>query len=251
MQGFSATARLRTAGRWVWRTVRGVSAVAGMVAAGMTLGQTALWCAVVALWLMGVVIMSLARSAGLRTIGVRWVLVFGLLSTSWLGLVLFFGSTGVVWVLVLGLTTAPVRRLWMLRRLRTTPAPPGPTPLPTGLDGPLVDVVPAETDLSTLSPDVSRLATDELCLAWRRSYVHLVRTGLTPAMTAIVHRRQSILDELDRRDPDGLGLWLASNPRAAGNPWPYLGSALETDGETTRPRRQDARGDEQLGDDAA
>ena len=49
--------------------------------------------------------------------------------------------------------------------------------------------------------------------------------GAASPNVSVVHYRQRILDELARRDPRGLSQWLASAPRAAGNPLPYLTSA--------------------------
>ena len=248
-QAFIRRSRLRSLGRWAWHLARGASAVVGMVAAGIELGRTSLACSLVAWWLLGVVVLSVARSAGWRIIGPRWVVAFGLLAMSWLGLVLFFGVAGMVWVCALVVTTTPVRRLWALRHLRPgVPLSQPPLDLPpTDLDPLPRDAVAEAAEVAEVadlgvppSPaEVAALSDDDLCLAWRRSYLQLAQAVLDSTRSTVVELRASILDEMDRRDPRGMGLWLASNPRAAGNPSPYLGSSVE------------AHEDEQLGGDAA
>lgn len=233
---------LRTLGRWVWQLVRGLSAVVGVVAAGIELGRTSLACTLVALWLLGVVVMSLARSAGWRAIGPRWVLAFGLLALAWLGLLLLFGVAGLVWVGTLALTSAPVRRLWSLRHLRPGVSVPAEAPPPEHDPAPAARVPRDDPGVLSVLPsagEVATLSNDDLCLAWRRSYVQLAQAALASSRARIVACRASILDEIDKRDPEGLGTWLASNPRAAGNPAPYLGSSVE------------GHDDEELGGDAA
>jgi len=210
-------------GRWLWQLVRGASAVVGMVAAGVELGRTSLACSLVCMWLLGVVVLSLFRSAGSRAIGPRWVLASGLLAMSWLGLVLFFGLVGVVWAGALLLSSEPVRRFWSLRRFRPK------VPIVTEMSLPAVEPLagppmPSPANAApTVEAEVCDLATDELCLAWRRSFVLLAEAADPSNRAAIVLRRSSILDEMHRRDPEGMESWLASNPRAAGNPLPYLG----------------------------
>lgn len=66
------------------------------------------------------------------------------------------------------------------------------------------------------------LDDEELCLAWRRSFVQLQHATSASVRMLRVQQRQLILDELERRSPDGLAAWLASGCRAAGNPLPFL-----------------------------
>jgi hypothetical protein len=47
------------------------------------------------------------------------------------------------------------------------------------------------------------LSTAELCLAWRRSYLALLEATPGPARCEIARLRECLLDELERRDPDG------------------------------------------------
>jgi hypothetical protein len=63
---------------------------------------------------------------------------------------------------------------------------------------------------------------DALCLAWRHSFVSLQGAATPTERTQLVLARQCYLDELTRRHPGGMTKWLASGPRAAGNPMPFL-----------------------------
>jgi hypothetical protein len=65
---------------------------------------------------------------------------------------------------------------------------------------------------------VGELSDEELCLAWRRSFNQLQRAMGPDRRQAMVDVRRAYLDELERRHPDSFAVWLASNPRAAGNP---------------------------------
>jgi len=72
------------------------------------------------------------------------------------------------------------------------------------------------------SPVLATLSTPELCLAWRRSYLTLVELPAGAARSELVTVRQSMLDELDRRDTDGFHRWLDDGARASGDPARYL-----------------------------
>jgi hypothetical protein len=65
---------------------------------------------------------------------------------------------------------------------------------------------------------VGELSDEELCLAWRRSFNQLQRAMGPDRRQAMVDVRRAYLDELEGRHPDSFADWLASNPRAAGNP---------------------------------
>jgi hypothetical protein len=72
--------------------------------------------------------------------------------------------------------------------------------------------------LTAVVRSVGELSDEELCLAWRRSFTQLQRTLGADRRQAMVDVRRAYLDELERRHPDSFTTWLASNPRAAGNP---------------------------------
>src|SRR3954469_9893464 len=69
---------------------------------------------------------------------------------------------------------------------------------------------------------VPTLDDDALCQAWRRSYVRLEASRGADSRLDVVRLRQLYLDELVRRHPAEVRLWLASGARAAGNPLPFL-----------------------------
>ena len=71
-------------------------------------------------------------------------------------------------------------------------------------------------------PTPEALSTPELCLAWRRSYLALLDVTSSPARCKIVRLRQCLLDELERRDPDGFTRWLDTGARAGSDPGRYL-----------------------------
>ncbi|WP_020658909.1 hypothetical protein [Amycolatopsis benzoatilytica] len=97
--------------------------------------------------------------------------------------------------------TAPQRPV----RTRRPPLPVRPVPVPP---------VPPVTAAS--------LSTDELCLAWRRSFLLLQRASDEQGRQAVIAARQAYLDELERRDRRGFTKWLDSGARAAGDPRRFL-----------------------------
>jgi hypothetical protein len=78
--------------------------------------------------------------------------------------------------------------------------------------------LPMPKYLAAVVRSVCELSDEELCLAWRRSFTQLQRTISADRQQAMVDVRRAYLDELERRHPDSFATWLASNPRAAGNP---------------------------------
>jgi hypothetical protein len=74
-------------------------------------------------------------------------------------------------------------------------------------------VVPAHT-----------LSIDELCLAWRRSYLQLQRATDEHARQQVIRTRQAYLDELEQRDRSGFARWLQDGARAGSDPRRYLSS---------------------------
>lgn len=65
--------------------------------------------------------------------------------------------------------------------------------------------------------------TPELCAAWQRTYWLLHELPRDSAdRTVVVEVRGRLLAELERRDPDGFGRWLGTEPRAGSDPGRYL-----------------------------
>lgn len=69
--------------------------------------------------------------------------------------------------------------------------------------------------------DLSLLTDDQLCEAWRSSTTG-VRGGSTNRLEGIVEQRQRYLEEFERRNPEGLKVWLASTDTAGCDPAVYL-----------------------------
>lgn len=69
---------------------------------------------------------------------------------------------------------------------------------------------------------VSAISTAELCRQWHQSFEDLHQAITPAARLSIVTARQRCLDELERRDPDGLHAWLSSSASAAGDPSRFL-----------------------------
>jgi hypothetical protein len=83
------------------------------------------------------------------------------------------------------------------------------------------DVLTSAT-LPAPSVAVADMATEDLCVAWRRSYFLLFITADDSAHQVVVQRRQDFLDEIERRDPRGFLRWLDSGAKAGSDPAPYL-----------------------------
>lgn len=79
------------------------------------------------------------------------------------------------------------------------------------------------------------MTTAELVLAWRVSFNSLLRAQTTAATNEIVARRQQYLDELERRDPDGIRRWLDSGARAASDPSRFIHEDDHSDGHEDPP----------------
>jgi hypothetical protein len=112
-----------------------------------------------------------------------------------LGLAAVLGASALWLVILLGLTSPPVVQ-WC-----------------SGMWG--LGTVPGRRDV----PDRS---TADLCRQWRDSYEALRHARTDAQRLRIVMERQRCLDELDRRDPEGLQAWLASAASAAGDPARFL-----------------------------
>ncbi|WP_284746339.1 hypothetical protein [Amycolatopsis sp. RTGN1] len=69
---------------------------------------------------------------------------------------------------------------------------------------------------------VADMATEDLCVAWRRSYFLLHLATDEQARRLVVQRRQDFLDEIERRDRLGFVRWLDSGAKPGSDPAPYL-----------------------------
>jgi hypothetical protein len=109
---------------------------------------------------------------------------------------------GVVLLLLLVGASSPRALGWWSRPLRRQLTPAAP-------------LMPAPPPPGTRS-------TSELCREWHETYLLLRQATKPTAQLRIVMARQRCLDELERRDPDGLHAWLASTASADGDPRRFL-----------------------------
>jgi transcriptional regulator with XRE-family HTH domain len=70
--------------------------------------------------------------------------------------------------------------------------------------------------------ELGLLTDDQLCQAWRASFMALQPQSSTTQKIAAIAERQRYLDELERRNETGFLAWLVSGEPAPGNPLPYL-----------------------------
>ena len=134
------------------------------------------------------------------------MLVIACLSLNGLAVLMGTGSWPVL--LALLLSTAAV---WGWRRVhrRAEQEP------PVTREAPPVDDGVAAASLEAMS-------TSELCLAWRRSYRALMDAPCGKVHDDMVIMRRTMLDEFERRDPQGLRRWLDDDARASSDPGRYL-----------------------------
>jgi hypothetical protein len=66
------------------------------------------------------------------------------------------------------------------------------------------------------------LSNEELCRAWRRSFLALEAANTVAERSAVVRLRMAYLDQLEDRDAPALAAWLASGARAASGPDRFL-----------------------------
>ena len=132
-----------------------------------------------------------------------------------IGLGTLLGPVSGIVILALLLLAAPFAWLWLRRRYGCPPAR-------ESWAAGCLEVVPAAE--APLPMRFEALSTPELCLTWRRSYLALLDVPAGPGRCEIVHMRECLLDELERRDRDGFTRWLDTGARAGSNPGRYLGT---------------------------
>jgi hypothetical protein len=89
-------------------------------------------------------------------------------------------------------------------------------------------------DGPAIGDDVGALSDEELCLAWRRSFLLIEHLDDPRLSDHLARRRRGYLDELERRHPRQFAQWLASGARAASDPARFL--IITASGSTT-PRQ--------------
>ncbi|WP_344422521.1 hypothetical protein [Pseudonocardia ailaonensis] len=83
--------------------------------------------------------------------------------------------------------------------------------------------IPTLTALSSLPAGTPRslITTAALCIAWQRSY-WVLQDLSAERRCEMASVRQSLLDEIERRDPSGFRRWLDAGPRANSDPGRHL-----------------------------
>lgn len=184
--------------RWVWRTVAGSLLVLALGTALLTL-PAEIWmilgCLAVPFGLMLAIGAESAAADGprARRLHVVKLTVVGYLVAVAAAMLTKLLGVGALVMLGLVLATSPSAVCLYARRL----ARPGKVPEAT-------------------------VSTEELCRRWLDSYHALNRASTDGARLRVVMARQRCLDELERRDPEGLQAWLASSASAAGDPRRFL-----------------------------
>lgn len=80
----------------------------------------------------------------------------------------------------------------------------------------ILEAEPEHASRPHVAPDA--LSDEALCLAWRSSFSALQKASSPTQRLRIVEERREYLDEIERRTAHGMAAWLASGPRAAGDP---------------------------------
>ena len=222
-------------GRHLLTLFHGLSMAIGLASCWVMLGPPCLyWVAFIST--VGVLVVHLMRISEEAQPGYGVGVLSGAVAMGWVGLLIALDFLGLVWVCVLIATTGPGLALWRRLLGRADPADGGPDPRRPVTTSAQSRVAEAGPDARGAVRDLPDLEVDALCLVWRRSYFQLLDAEPTSGRAAVVDYRQRILDEIDHRDPRGLSRWLASSPRASGNPLPYLHAA-------TSARDEGAAGD--------
>ena len=215
--------------RDAWLTVTAVVLVCGVAVAVADFTVATVLAAFFAPWVFGVCVLFMLYDGRPRCSWARVLAestALGLVVLAACGLFALLGAAA--WLpLLVPLAVCP----WVVRRAvrvcRRRAADDGPVADEPGLGPVMVVAEPSPDVLSALTP--ADLDLEELCWAWRRSYVRLQRCRTVAETTRVVAERQLCLDELERRSPGGLRAWLKAGARAAGDPSRFVIPAGPTD----------------------
>ena len=146
--------------------------------------------------------------AAMRRLYARGALV-GIALVAASGLVMVGRVAGAVLVAMLAASSPRLRELVRARWAMEPDEEPAPSGVLT------TDPLPEPTD-------VSQLDDSALCLQWRSTFVALQASRSAAHRLRVVRQREAILDELQRRCPEGFDAWLAAGARAPSNPLPFV-----------------------------
>ena len=79
--------------------------------------------------------------------------------------------------------------------------------------------LPPDHQMNSVVADLDDL---QLCQVWHKSYFSLREAPSVGQRCKLVALRQACMDEMARRDADGLRIWLASAPQPFEDPEPYV-----------------------------
>lgn len=191
-------------------------------------------CAALTGWLVAMIALSPDDAIRLprnkRRVVARGAFLTGAGAVAFIGLGTLVGAPTAVLLLAITAGGSPYVTSWCARRLREQGHLPEPSPRPVPPDPgqrtpestPLrIEAVDADLRQEPRDPLWS-LSDDALCLVWRASFSALQRATSTAQRLSIIEERRTYLDEIERRNAHGLAAWLASGPRAAGDPSRFI-----------------------------
>jgi hypothetical protein len=187
-------------------------------------------CAILAGWVVAMVALNPDDTTRLtpnkRRI-VAWSAVLtGAGAVAFIGLGTLLGAPTAILLLAITAGGSPYSIAYCVRWLRKhghlneptpPPAPSNPARRSPGRTPLSISLVESE-HLNEPPVVLSSLSDDALCLAWRASFSALQRAEAPAQRLSIIEKRRAYLDEIERRNAHGLAAWLASGPRAAGDP---------------------------------
>ena len=148
-------------------------------------------------------------------------------TASFIGLGTLVGAPTAVLLQAIMVGGSPYAIRYCLRRLSehghlasASPQPALPDRAARSLRSATAPILATEPDHQVSEPHVApdALSDEALCHAWRASFSALQRANSPVQRLRIVDERRAYLDEIERRTAHGMAAWLASGPRAAGDP---------------------------------
>jgi hypothetical protein len=127
---------------------------------------------------------------------------------------LAISAVGGIGLVALALVSSP----WFLGVVRSRTGASGP---PVRRPGETLDDVIA--DAESLDELCHRMSTPELCLAWHQTFTLVNHADAPHRQMRVLVLREAFLDELVRRDPDGLDAWICSPVPAHAAPTAFFG----------------------------
>jgi hypothetical protein len=218
--------------RWTARLTLIVGVALGVLLYGGSRGLRSFLLLLVILWCVARVLPDLRPARGILRVcayGVAWTFA----TVGWIGLV---GPAGALLVAVV-IATSPFVRFIVVRKMLPWAAGTSPNTAADTLGGAIAGALPVSplpqakrraSESTAACPEwwhelprgaaVRDLDDEELCLAWRRSFVRLNASDSVALRLAVVEARGDYLNELARRHPAQFDEWLNSGARAASDP---------------------------------